>query len=167
MSNLCTEIFQVMKDSIIRNDQSYEILGNDISCNLGSTNMTNLMASPDFGKSVRTMLRALTYVTDTSNIDVVPTVKNGNDMYHSVGLGVMDAHGFLAKNLVQYGSNEALEIVELYFMLLNYWTLVESNQIAKERKNHSMSLNYQSMLSGTYFDMYLPKIDGYWMANRV
>ena len=32
------------------------------------------MVSPDFGKSVRTMVRALTFITDTSDIDVVPTV---------------------------------------------------------------------------------------------
>lgn len=59
MSNLCTEIFQVQRDSVINNDQTYEFLGNDVSCNLGSTNVTNLMASPDFGKSVRTIFACL------------------------------------------------------------------------------------------------------------
>src|SRR5690606_18606781 len=63
MSNLCTEIFQVQRDSIINNDQTYSFLGNDISCNLGSTNVVNLMNSGNFGKSVRTMLRALTFVS--------------------------------------------------------------------------------------------------------
>jgi ribonucleoside-diphosphate reductase alpha chain len=167
MSNLCTEIFQVMQDSIIRDDQTYEMLGNDISCNLGSTNMTNLMASPDFGKSVRTMLRALTRVTDTSNINVVPTVKNGNDMYHSVGLGVMDVHGFLAKNLVQYGSAEALEIVDIYFMLLNYWTLFESNQIAKERGESFYEFEKSTYADGTYFNMYLDEPDFEFKHERV
>jgi ribonucleoside-diphosphate reductase alpha chain len=155
MSNLCTEIFQVHRDSVIKNDQTYEFLGNDVSCNLGSTNITNLMDSPDFGKSVRTMLRALTYVTDSSDIDVVPTVKNGNDMYHSVGLGAMNLHGFLAKNQIEYGSPEAIEFTDIYFMLLNYWTLVESNNIAIERNEKFFEFEQSKYADGTYFNMYL------------
>lgn len=144
-----------MKESIIRNDQTYELLGNDISCNLGSTNVTNLMASPDFGKSVKTMLRALTYVTDSSNIDAVPSVRNGNDMYHSVGLGVMNLHGYLAKNKIHYGSPEALEFTDAYFMLLNYWTLVESNNISKETNQTFYEFGKSKYADGSYFNMYL------------
>jgi ribonucleoside-diphosphate reductase alpha chain len=155
MSNLCTEIFQTHKESVINNDQSYETLGYDVSCNLGSTNVTNLMESPDFGKSVRTMLRALTFVTDTSNIDVVPTVKNGNSMHHAVGLGAMNLHGYLAKNEIEYGSPEALEFTDVYFMLLNYWTLVESNNISIERKETFIDFDKSKYADGTYFNKYL------------
>jgi ribonucleoside-diphosphate reductase alpha chain len=165
MSNLCTEIFQIMKDSVIGNDQTYDIMGNDISCNLGSTNIVNLMASPDFGKSVRTMLRALTFVTDSSAIDVVPTVKNGNDMYHSVGLGAMNLHGYFAKNQMYYGSPESIEFTELYFMLLNYWTLVESNNISIERKQTFHDFEKSDYANGVYFDKYLAKIEGYENSN--
>lgn len=161
MSNLCTEIFQIMRDSIINNEQEYEFKGNDVSCNLGSTNVVNLMASPDFGKSVRVMLRALTYVSDESSIDVVPTVKNGNDMYHSVGLGAMNLHGFFAKNEIEYGSPESLEFTEVYFMLLNYWTLVESNNIARERKTTFFEFEKSKYATGEYFTKYLGRIDGY------
>lgn len=166
MSNLCTEIFQVQKDSIINNDQTYEVLGHDVSCNLGSTNIVNLMDSPDFGKSVRTMLRALTFVSDESNIGVVPTVKKGNEMYHSVGLGAMNLHGFLAKNKIHYGSPEALEFVDTYFMLLNYWTLVESNNIAKERGKTFHEFEKSEYANGEYFRKYLSKIDGYKESNE-
>ncbi|MCS0824857.1 class 1b ribonucleoside-diphosphate reductase subunit alpha [Cytobacillus firmus] len=154
-SNLCTEIFQVMKDSIILNDQTYDFLGNDISCNLGSTNVVNLMASPDFGKSVRVMLRALTHVSDESNIDVVPTVKNGNEMYHSVGLGAMNLHGYFAKNQIMYGSPESIEITDLYFLLLNYWTLVESNNISIETGKKFFEFEKSSYATGGYFNHYL------------
>lgn len=119
------------------------------------------MDSKDFGKSVRTMLRALTYITDASSIDVVPSVKNGNDMYHSVGLGAMNLHGFLAKNKIHYDSPEAVEFVEVYFMLLNYWTLVESNNISIERKETFFEFEKSEYASGKYFDKYLSKIDGY------
>ncbi|SDZ16196.1 ribonucleoside-diphosphate reductase alpha chain [Evansella caseinilytica] len=159
MSNLCTEIFQVQADSTINNDQTYAQLGHDVSCNLGSTNVANLMASPDFGKSVRTMLRALTFVTDNSNIDVVPPVKNGNDKYHSVGLGAMNLHGFLAKNQLYYGSPEALEFTDVYFMLLNYWTLVESNHISIETGETFHDFAKSAYATGEYFDKYLNKPD--------
>lgn len=159
MSNLCTEIFQVHKESAINNDQTYEELGIDVSCNLGSTNITNLMASSDFGKDVRTMLRALTYVTDNSAIDVVPSVKNGNDKYHAVGLGAMNLHGFLAKNKIQYGSPEALEFTDIYFMLLNYWTLVESNNIAIRKNQTFFEFEKSKYADGSYFDMYLNEND--------
>ncbi|WP_413376213.1 class 1b ribonucleoside-diphosphate reductase subunit alpha [Alkalihalobacillus sp. 1P02AB] len=159
MSNLCTEIFQVHKDSMINNDQTYAQLGNDVSCNLGSTNVANLMKSPDLGKSVRTMLRALTYVTDHSSIDVVPSVKNGNDMYHSVGLGAMNLHGFLAKNQIYYGSPEAIEFTDIYFMLLNYWTLVESNQVSIDTGKTFYDFEKSKYATGEYFDKYLAEED--------
>lgn len=155
MSNLCTEIMQVHNPSSINNDQTYEVMGTDVSCNLGSTNVVNLMASPNFGKSVRTMLRALCYVTDNSDIDVVPTVKKGNDLYHAVGLGAMNLHGFLAKNKIHYGSPEALEFTDVYFMLLNYWTLVESKNIAMERGETFFEFEKSKYADGTYFDLYL------------
>lgn len=155
MSNLCTEIFQTMKQSILNDDQTYDVLGNDISCNLGSTNVVNLMASPDLGKSVRVMLRALSRVSDMSNIVSVPTVKNGNDMYHSVGLGAMNLHGYFAKNKIMYGSPESIEITDLYFLLLNYWTLVESNNIAIERNEKFHEFELSTYATGEYFDHYL------------
>ena len=168
MSNLCTEIFQVQKVSLINDDQTYDELGSDVSCNLGSTNMTKLMRSKGkFGKYVRTMLRALTFVSDDSNVEVVPSVKKGNDLYHSVGLGVMDAHGFLASNQIEYGSSEALEIIDIYFMLLNYWTLRESNKIAFERNETFFEFEKSTYADGSYFDMYLDGEDFKFKHDRV
>ena len=50
MSNLCSEIAQVQVPARVNDDQSYSEMGIDISCNLGSTNIANMMESPDFGK---------------------------------------------------------------------------------------------------------------------
>src|SRR5699024_1366758 len=58
MSNLCSEILQVQRASVINNRQEYEVLGTDISCNLGSTNIVNLMASPNFGDRKSTRLNS-------------------------------------------------------------------------------------------------------------
>lgn len=155
MSNLCSEILQVQRASVINNRQEYEVLGTDISCNLGSTNIVNLMASPNFGKSVEVMTRALTFVTDKSDIDVVPSIQHGNRLAHTIGLGAMGLHAYLAKNQIGYGSPEALEFTSVYFMLLNYWTLVASNKIAKERKVTFDNFENSKYADGSYFDTYL------------
>ncbi|MET3643691.1 class 1b ribonucleoside-diphosphate reductase subunit alpha [Streptococcus gallinaceus] len=155
MSNLCSEILQVQKPSVINDAQEYLDMGTDVSCNLGSTNIVNLMQSPDFGKSIRVMTRALTYITDHSDIVAVPTVAHGNKQAHSIGLGAMGLHSYLAQNLMDYGSAEAVEFTNIYFMLLNYWTLVESNNIARERKETFANFEKSDYANGTYFDKYV------------
>lgn len=155
MSNLCSEILQVQTPSIINDAQEYLQMGTDVSCNLGSTNIVNLMKSPDFGLSVRTMTRALTYVTDHSHISAVPSIKEGNSQAHSIGLGAMGLHSFLAQNLIEYGSAESVEFTNIYFMLLNYWTLVESNQIARERNTTFRHFEKSAYADGSYFDKYI------------
>lgn len=155
MSNLCSEILQVQEPSVINGKQEYEVLGTDISCNLGSTNIVNLMDSPDFGKSVRAMTRALTFVTEASDIDVVPSIQNGNALNHTIGLGAMGLHTYFAKNQMEYGSPESLEFTDLYFMLLNYWTLVESNNIAKERGEVFHNFEKSAYADGSYFTDYI------------
>ena len=157
MSNLCSEIMQVQKPSVVNDQQGFDKLGTDVSCNLGSTNIVNLMASPNFGKSVAAMTRALTFVTDHTNISVVPPVQNGNRLSHSIGLGGMGLHGFLAKNHIYYGSKDAIEFTSVYFMLLNYWTLKTSNQIAKERHETFYNFKNSKYADGSYFDKYIHK----------
>lgn len=155
MSNLCTEILQVQSPSVINDEQGYDTMGTDISCNLGSTNVLNLMKTgPEFGTKVRTMLRALSSVSESSSINVVPSIKKGNDLYHSVGLGAMNLHGFLAVNKVMYESPEAREFSAMYFQLLNYWTLFESNQIAKEKGESFYQFELSEYANGVYFDKY-------------
>lgn len=154
MSNLCSEILQIQQPSILNDKQEYETLGKDISCNLGSTNIVNLMKSPNFGQSVRAMTRALTFVTDNSSIEAVPTVKNGNDKSHTIGLGAMGLHTYLALNGIQYESDEAVEFIGTYFMLLNYWTLLESNEIAIEKKESFDNFENSDYASGVYFNKY-------------
>lgn len=157
MSNLCSEILQVQTPSTVDNEQHYIKLGKDISCNLGSTNINNMMNASDFGHSIETMVRALTYVTDHSNIDVVPSIQKGNHESHSIGLGAMGLHSFFAKHHMHYGSPESIEFTSTYFMLLNYWSLVASNKIAKERGKTFDNFDKSKYADGSYFDKYFAK----------
>ena len=155
MSNLCSEILQVQKPSLIDDGQNYLTMGTDISCNLGSTNVVNMMTSPDFGHSIKVMTRALTFVTDSSSIDAVPSIKNGNDQAHTFGLGAMGLHSYLAQQHIEYGSPESIEFTDIYFMLLNYWTLVASNEIARERQTTFVGFENSTYADGSYFDKYV------------
>lgn len=155
MSNLCSEILQVQTPSELNDAQEFVKLGTDISCNLGSTNILNMMTSPDFGRSIKAMTRALTFVTDSSSIDAVPSIKNGNQQAHTFGLGAMGLHSYLAKHHIEYGSPESVEFTNIYFMLMNYWTLVESNNIARERQETFVGFEKSKYADGSYFDKYI------------
>ena len=164
MSNLCSEILQVQTPSLINDAQEFLKMGTDISCNLGSTNVVNMMTSPDFGQSIKTMTRALTFVTDSSEVESVPTIKQGNKQAHTFGLGAMGLHSYFARHHIEYGSPESIEFTDIYFMLMNYWTLVESNNIARERATTFVGFEKSKYADGTYFDKYttglfIPKSD--------
>lgn len=131
MSNLCTEILQVNTPSVFKNDLSYEQVGRDISCNLASLNVAKAMEGGNLRQTVETAINALTSVSDISNIDSVPSVVNGNDMSHSVGLGQMNLHGFFIKEGMAYGDENSLDFTNIYFMTVAYEALRASMRIAK------------------------------------
>lgn len=161
MSNLCSEILQDQESSILNDDQTYKHIGTDVSCNLASLNAKNLLDSPDIGKSIRTAHRGVHWVSINSNITTVPSVARGNEETNATGMGMMNLHGLFAFNHIHYGSKESLELTEALFMLVNYWTLYESNQIAIENGKPYVGFEKSTYADGSYFSKYLSKIEGY------
>lgn len=159
MSNLCTEIMQVHSPSEINKDQTYKTVGMDVSCNLGSINIPNMMSTPDFGRSIDTMIKALTTVSDKSSIDEVPTVKHANSEYHSVGLGAMGLATYFAMNKIDYGTPESIEFTDIFFRMVNYYSLVSSNNIARKRKKTFYEFEKSKYYTGEYFDRYIEEGD--------
>lgn len=133
MSNLCSEILQVSEPSDINDRQEYDVLGKDISCNLGSLNISQVMDGGDVGKTVDVAIRALTAVSDMCDISSAPTVQHGNTRSHAVGLGQMNLHGYLAREGIAYDSPEAVDFTDTYFGLIAYHSMWASSRIAKER----------------------------------
>ena len=133
MSNLCVEIIQIQLPSDIQSYKGVDTFGYDISCNLGSINIVNVMENKDIEEAIRVAVDALTMVTLKTSIDEVPTVKNGNDAFHSIGLGAMNLHSFLAKNKISYESKQARDFANTFFMMMRYYALKRSNEIAMER----------------------------------
>jgi ribonucleoside-diphosphate reductase alpha chain len=154
MSNLCSEILQVNTPSSYNEDLSYDTVGKDISCNLGSLNIAKAMESPDFGMTIETAIRGLTSVSDMSDIKSVPSIAYGNSKSHAIGLGQMNLHGYLAKEKIHYGSEEGLDFTNMYFYTVVYHAIKASNRIAKERGETFDNFENSTYASGTFFDKY-------------
>ncbi len=153
-SNLCSEICMVSTDSVLNEDLTYATVGRDVSCNLGSANIALVMDGGDLAHTVEIAMRALTAVSDMSSIGAVPTVKRGNEAGHAVGLGAMNLHGYLARERIHYGSPEAIDFTNMYFMAVNFHSLAASNRIAVERGASFEEFELSTYADGSYFDKY-------------
>jgi len=157
-SNLCSEILQVSTPSVFNEDLSYAVVGKDISCNLGSLNIAKAMDSPDFGQTVEVAIRALTAVSDQTRIDSVPSIVRGNEESHSIGLGQMNLHGYLARERIFYGSEEGIDFTNMYFYTVCYHAIRASNKIAIERGTHFKGFEKSKYATGEFFDKYTEQV---------
>ncbi len=155
MSNLCTEIFQLQETSTINDYGEADVIRRDISCNLGSLNIVNVMESGKIRESVHEGMEALTAVSDKTRITNAPSVRRANEELHSVGLGAMNLNGFLAKNHIMYESEEAKDFVRTFFMMVNFYSLEKSNELARERRTTFKDFHKSEYAKGTYFEQYL------------
>ena len=156
-SNLCTEIMQLSEVSDINAYYEEDTIRRGISCNLGSLNIATVMENKRIKEVTKAAIDSLTMVSDLTNIDVVPTIKKANEELHSVGLGAMNLHGFLAKNFIMYESREALDFCNVFFMMVNFYSLERSMEIAKERGETFKDFEKSEYANGKYFDKYLEK----------
>ena len=158
MSNLCSEILQVNTPTTYNADLSYDQIGKDISCNLGSLNIAMAMDGPDLEKTIETSIRALTAVSDQSDIVSVRSISDGNHKSHAIGLGQMNLHGYLAREHIHYGSEEALDFTNIYFYTVVYNAIKASNKIAIERGSAFDNFENSTYASGEYFEKYTDQV---------
>lgn len=165
-SNLCSEILMQSEVSTYTDYGQPDILGSDISCNLGSLNIANVMKHGNIGNTVRLAIDFLTRVSESTNIANAPAVAKANREMRSIGLGAMNLHGYLAQSGIPYESEEARDFANMFFSLINYWSLIRSNELAKERGTTFKGFEKSKYADGTYFTEYfgndanfLPKTD--------
>ena len=154
MSNLCTEILQIQETSEIADYGKGDIIKRDISCNLGSMNIVNVMETKQLKEAVFAGMDMLTAVSNLSKVENAPGVRKANDELHSVGLGVMNLHGFLAKNGIPYESEEAKDFASTFFMMVNFYSITRSMQTAKELNATFKGFEHTDYANGSYFKMY-------------
>ncbi len=155
MSNLCTEIFQLQETSTITNYGEMDIIRRDISCNLASLNIVNVMERKMIRESVHEGIEAITAVSDMTRVENAPGVQKANSELHSVGLGAMNLNGYLAKNRIAYESEEAKDFARTFFMMMNFYSLEKSMEIAKETGKTFLGFEQSEYAKGTYFNKYL------------
>ncbi|CAM3103531.1 class 1b ribonucleoside-diphosphate reductase subunit alpha [Streptobacillus ratti] len=156
-TNLCTEIMQITEVSDINNYYEEDTIRRGISCNLGSLNIATVMENKSIEEVVKNAIDSLTTVSDITNISIVPSIKKANEELSSVGLGAMNLHGYLAKNMIQYESREALDFCNVFFMMMNYYSLERSMEIAKERGKSFVGFEKSEYANGKYFEKYITK----------
>ncbi|MGW8431167.1 class 1b ribonucleoside-diphosphate reductase subunit alpha [Curtobacterium citreum] len=154
MSNLCSEILQVNTPTTYHENLNVDVVGKDISCNLGSLNIALAMDGGNLGKTVETAIRGLTAVSQQSHISAVPSIEYGNDKSHAIGLGQMNLAGYLGRERIHYGSEEGVDFTNIYFYTVLFHALRASNLIAKEQGETFAGFEDSKYASGEFFDKY-------------
>ena len=154
-SNLCSEILQASKVSTYGDFGEDSDIGMDISCNLGSINIVPVMENKNIANAVKTAVDSLTAVARRTNIKNAPAVARANRLMQSIGLGAMTLHGYLATNKIQYQSALGREFANTFFMMMNYYSLERSMEIAKETGEIYFGFEDSTYATGQYFEKYV------------
>lgn len=155
MSNLCTEILQLMKTSVITDQNQPNEYGLDVSCNLGSLDMHHAVQDENFDELIDTAMRLLTNVSTMTDIINVPSVSKANKAMHSVGLGIMNLHGHLMYSGIPYDSDDAIVFADRFMEAMNYFSIKSSMEIAKERQETFYRFYESDYADGSYFNQYI------------
>lgn len=163
-SNLCTEILQPSKTSHYADydKRDQDEIGMDISCNLASGHIGNIMKHGAIKETVDNAMAVMNSVSDKTNISSVPAVAKANKLNRSVGLGMMGLHGYLAENFIAYGSEESVDFVDVFFSIVNYYSLKNSNEMAIKTKQAFHNFHESTYADGSYFEgrgQVLPKTE--------
>lgn len=154
-SNLCSEVLQASQVSSYTDYGQEDEIGLDISCNLGSLNILNVMKNKSLEQTVKLATDSLTHVSETTNITNAPAVKKANKAMKSIGLGAMNLHGFLAQNNIAYESEEARDFANTFFMMMNFYSIERSAEIAKEKGGTYHGYEGSAYATGEYFEKYV------------
>lgn len=154
-SNLCTEVLQVSIVSSYTDYDKEDDIQFDIDCILGSLNIVNVIENKSIREAVRNGTDALTTISDHMNIPNAPSITNANNFFHSIGLGAMNLHGCLAKNKIMYDSEEGRDFSNTFFMIVNYYSIERSMEIARDRNVQFYRFEDSTYATGEYFNEYI------------
>ncbi len=163
-SNLCTEIMQNMSEITNIRQEIIEVNGEQVVveksnpgdfvvCNLASLVLGNIKTEDDseLEKVIKTVVRALDNVIDL-NYYPVNYAKITNKAYRAIGLGMSGYHHILAKNNINWESEEHLKFADELFEKINYYTIKSSMEIAKEKGKYKY-FEGSDWQTGDYFTL--------------
>lgn len=163
-SNLCTEILQPTVTSHYQDydKKDQDDIGMDISCNLASGHMGNMIKHKSIKETVRAAMDIMNSVSLNTDISYVPAVAKANRLNRSIGFGIMGHHGYIAENYIAFGSDENIDLIDVFFNAVNYYSLQYSMELAKETGSKFYKFETSHYANGSYFDgrgEILPKTD--------
>ena len=126
--------------------------GDFVVCNLASLSLGNIDVNDreHLANIVRCAVRALDNVIDL-NFYPVSYAGITNQNYRSIGLGVSGYHHMLAKNKIQWESEEHLAFVDSLFEDINFAAVSTSCEIAKEKGSYRF-FEGSDWQTGVYFE---------------
>ncbi len=153
-SNLCTEILQptVVSSYADYDKRDMDEIGFDVSCNLSSGHMGNMIKHNTIKETVYSAMEVMNSVSEKTALTYVPGVYKANNLMRSVGFGIMGHHGFIAENFISFGSKEDIELVDVFFNMVNYYSLEHSMLKAKETGLKFYEFELSDYASGKYFE---------------
>lgn len=163
-SNLCTEILQptITSHYADYDKKEQDDIGLDISCNLASGHMGNMMKHKTIKETVRAAMDIMNSVSTKTDISYVPAVAKANRLNRSIGFGIMGHHGYIVENYIAYGSEENIDLIDVFFNAVNYYSLEYSMELAKETGQKFYKFEQSKYADGSYFKgrgEILPKTD--------
>ena len=163
-SNLCTEILQptITTQYADYDKREEDQIGMDVSCNLASGHMGNMIKHNSIQETVGAAMDIMNSVSRHTNITYVPAIAKANRLNRSVGFGIMGHHGFIAENYIAYGSEENIDLIDVFFNIVNYYSLRHSMEKAKETGEIFFEFEKTKYADGSYFEgrgEILPKTD--------
>ncbi len=162
-SNLCTEIMQNMSEITDISQEFMEINGETVVvekskpgdfvvCNLASLVLGNINVADDeeLKQVITTVVRALDNVIDL-NYYPVKYAEYTNKSYRAIGLGISGYHHLLAKNDINWESQQHLDFTDELFERINYHAINASKELAKEKGRYEF-FQGSDWQTGRYFD---------------
>ena len=128
MSNLCQEIIHPTKPIQSINDKEGEIG----ICILSAINLLELSGDEDIEKACRMAVRALDSVIDYQDYPIVAG-ENFTKNRRSLGIGITNLAGFLAKNKLKYDDPNTLSIVHETMEKIQWHLINASCDLAREK----------------------------------
>ncbi|KND62589.1 class 1b ribonucleoside-diphosphate reductase subunit alpha, partial [Candidatus Phytoplasma phoenicium] len=152
-SNLCTEILQpsITSHYAPYDKREMDEIGMDISCNLSSGHMGNMIKNKTIKETIFAAFEIMNSVSLKTNINYVPGIAKANRLNRSVGFGIMGHHGFIAEKLIEFGSEEDIELIDVFFSAVNYYSLLHSNLEAKKTGQKFYKFEESTYANGEYF----------------
>jgi ribonucleoside-diphosphate reductase alpha chain len=97
----------------------------------------------------------LTSVSDITSLENNPAIDKARQELHAVGLGAMNLNGLLAKNNIRFEDEETKDLVRTFFMMMNYYSIMRSAEIAQERGIVFAGFEHSEYANGNYFEKYI------------